>query len=697
MSNRVCYSQQTLRPVSNTRTIAVGHFYSAMALFLCVLHPTVSRAGDAPAWMHAAASGQLPKVDDKTDAVTIYSEDITIVHSDGKMKTIERRAYKILRPGGKDFGVAQARMDSNSKINGMRAWCIPAQGKDYEVKDTEAVDVSLGGTESMELATDVKVRLLKIPAAEPGNVVGYEVEKEERPYILQDWWEFQTRTPVKEARYSLQLPSGWEYKVTWLNHPAIQPTSVGSNQWQWVVTDVPAIRKEDDMPPWQGLASQMIVSLLPPGSSGRKGFETWGEMGRWESKLFQGRRDPSPEIQQKVTELTAGAPNTLAKMQAIAAFVQKDIRYVAIELGIGGWQPHPAREIYSHRYGDCKDKATLMSAMLKEIGVDSYYLDINVERGAVAPSTPPQMYWFNHEILGIRLPEDVKDPSLLAIYHHSSLGRVLIFDPTSEVTPLGQLSGHLQANYGLLVIPDGGDLIQLPQLSPSTSGTGRGAKLRLNPEGTLSGEVNELHRGDSADEYRYYMRSVKKDTDRIKPVETTLSHSLGTFQITKASISNLTAREVPLGLMYTFTAEKYAKNAGNLLLVRPRVLGNLSSDILEKKEPRKYPVEFDGPERYTDLYEIELPNGYEMDELPPPASADYSFATYHSKTELKGNVLVYQRTFEIKELSVPVDKLEQLKTLYRMIATDERNTAILKPKAVVGTWVGLGDTKETLH
>ena len=86
-----------------------------------------------------------------------------------------------------------------------------------------------------------------------------------------------------------------------------------------------------------------------------------------------------------------------------------------------------------------------MSAMLKEIGVDSYYLDINVERGAVSPATPPQMYWFNHEILGIRPPEDVKDPSLLAIYPHSSLGRVLIFDPTSEVTPLGQLSGHLQA------------------------------------------------------------------------------------------------------------------------------------------------------------------------------------------------------------------------------------------------------------
>ena len=68
-------------------------------------------------------------------------------------------------------------------------------------------------------------------------------------------------------------------------------------------------------------------------------------------------------------------------MRALAKFVQGDIRYVAIELGIGGLQPHQASDIYSHRYGDCKDKATLMSSMLREIGVESYYLDVNTQRG----------------------------------------------------------------------------------------------------------------------------------------------------------------------------------------------------------------------------------------------------------------------------------------------------------------------------
>src|SRR5205807_9338785 len=126
-------------------------------------------------------------------------------------------------------------------------------------------------------------------------------------------------------------------------------------------------------------------------------------------------------------------------------------------------------------------------------------------------------------------------------------------------------------------------------------------------------------------------------------------------------------------------AENYAKPAGNLLLVRPRILGVESSDFLETKEPRKFSVEFDGPSLDSNSFEITLPAGYEVDDLPPPVDVDYGFASYHSKTEASGNVLKYARTFEIKELSVPLNKMDDLKKFYRIIASDERNTALLKP------------------
>jgi hypothetical protein len=485
--------------------------------------------------------------------------------------------------------------------------------------------------------------------------------------------------PVREARYTLQLPAGWEYKAAWVNAAEIKPTTSGNSQWQWVLDDIKEIRHEEGMPPRAGVAGQMIVSLIPPDGS-RKGFVTWSEMGRWTSTLAQGRRDPSPDIKQKVTELTAGKTDIQAKMQAIADFVQRDIRYVAIELGIGGWQPHPASDIYNNHYGDCKDKATLTSAMLKEIGVDSYYVVVNASRGIVSPETPPS-HSFNHMILGIRLPDNLKDRSLEAVYTDPELGRILIFDPTDEMTPLGRIRGQLQGNYGLLVTANGGELVRLPTLAPEGSGIHRGAKLSLSPTGTLSGDVIDIRYGDYANSQRYAYQEMTKKEDQIKPIETLLSHSVGSYQITKATIDNLDQRSQPFQYNYSFIVPSYAKSAGDLLLVRPRVLGEMSRDLLEKKEPRKYPIEFEGPRKDVDHIEIALPPGYQVDELPPPADVDYSFGSYHSKTEVKENSLLYTRTFEIKEVSVPLEKMDDLKRFYRVIGNDERGTAVLKPSA----------------
>ena len=137
--------------------------------------------------------------------------------------------------------------------------------------------------------------------------------------------------------------------------------------------------------------------------------------------------------------------------------------------------------------------------------------------------------------------------------------------------------------------------------------------------------------------------------------------------------------DLPFGFEYTFVADNYARNAGNLLLVRLRVLGSKAKSVMETKEARQFPIEFEGPVQDTDTFEITLPPGYVVDHVPPPVDADFGFASYHSKTETKGSVLSYTRSFEIKDLSVPVDKAAELKKFYRIIASDERNTAVLKP------------------
>jgi len=647
-----------------------------MFAFTLAWTPRAAAGGDAPQWMHALVNAPLPSYDEKTDAVLLYSETNVTVISTDKMRTQVREAYKILRPEGRHHGTVKVPFDAQTKVNGLHGWCIPVQGKDYEVKEKDAIESAY--MPEFVLASDAKVKILQIPAPDIGNIVGYEYETEERPIFLQDVWEFQEHDPVRESRYSLQVPAGWEYKASWLNHPEVKPTQTGSNSWQWVVSDIKAIRFEAFMPPLDGVAGRMVLSFFTSEKIALNSNVDWDAMGKWYSNLIGQRIDSSPEVKQQVAALTASKTTPLQKMQAVAGFVQQDIRYVAIELGVGGYQPHAASEVFAHRYGDCKDKATLVRSMLREIGIDSYHVVIYTERGAVTPQTPAH-HGFNHAILAIKLPNGLADPSLIAIFEHPKLGKLLFFDPTNDLIPFGQLPGYLQANYGLLVTPDGGELVELPQQPSAMNSIQRTAKLTLNTAGMLKGEVKEMRLGERASSERWRLRTVAKDTDRIKPIEDLLANSLSSFHITRATLINLQQTDQPFGFNYSFESPNYAKNAGNLLLVRPRVIGVKGLGFLETKEPRKFPIEFEGPARDTDAFEITIPAGYVVDDLPPAVDVDLGFASYHAKTVVNGNVVDYTRTFEVKELSVPVNKAEDLRKFYRIIAGDERSTVVLKP------------------
>src|SRR5207253_6464497 len=123
----------------------------------------------------------------------------------------------------------------------------------------------------------------------------------------------------------------------------------------------------------------------------------WAEVGHWYAQLTAGRRSGSPEIRRKALELTEHQPAILDRVKTLANFIQRAIRYIAIEIGIGGYQPHAASSIFASRYGDCKDKSTLLTAMLREIGVESYYVLVHSSRGVVMPQFP-SMLNFDHVI-----------------------------------------------------------------------------------------------------------------------------------------------------------------------------------------------------------------------------------------------------------------------------------------------------------
>ncbi len=631
----------------------------------------------APDWLRSAAQATLPKYPAETNAVVLLDDQSTTVTEAGEMRTLYRRAYRILRAEGRDRGLLAVFFDNETRLTQLKAWSIPAAGRDYEVKEKDAIETSAF---NFALYQDTRTKLLKIPAAEPGNVIGYEYEQRRRPLGLQDAWHFQHDIPVRRSRFTLRLPQGWEYKAHWLNYRAFEPRAAGENQWVWEMEDLAAIEPEQSMPAWPAVAGWMGVTFYPRRAGSAQAGSTWAEVGSWYARLAGGRRAADAGIRQKVAELTAGAATTLDKIAKLSAFVQKEIRYVAIEIGIGGYQPHAAHDVLANRYGDCKDKATLLGAMLNEIGVRADYVLINTDRGMIVPEFPSAL-GFNHVILAIRLPADVPMQRLLAAQPDPP-GTVLYFDPTSTLVPLGYLPDSLQANYGLVAWESGGELRKLPMLAPGANRLLRSAKLTLTPVGGLQGAVVEIRSGALAAELRARLLGVS-EADRRKRLEGFLASFVGSSALRGTQVENLDDPAMDLVIHYGFTATDYAKAAGDLLLVRPRVLGHKGEGVLEEagKKERKYPVDFPYTSSQGDIVEITLPDGYKVDELPPPVDTDTGIAEYHSHCEVNGNVLRYTRRYVLKDVRVPLERVSELKKFYSQVAADERNSAVLKRSA----------------
>lgn len=625
----------------------------------------------APDWLRQAAHAQFPSYPSDTRAVVVLSEQTTTVKDSGEITTFYRRAVKILRPEGREEARVVVAFDKETRISGFKAWSITAKGDEYEVKEKDSLETSFSPDSLYE---DTRHKILMVPGADPGSVIGYEYEQKRRPSILEDAWWFQDDVPVLRAAFTLRLPSGWEYKPYWSNYAAKEPQSAGGNQFTWQLENLPGIERQPRMPPRRAVAGWLAVHYYPSQNAKLGTGVSWQQIGSWYYQLAASRREATPEIKQKVAELTRSAVTPLDKIKAIANFLQRDVRYVAIEIGIGGYQPHPAQDVFVNRYGDCKDKVTLMSTMLQEVGVESYYVLINATRGVTQPKVPSSR--FNHAILAIKLSPEVPLDNLYATVQHPVLGRILFFDPTSSLTPLGFLPSSLQANYGLIVTEKGGELVELPLLVPVLNRFLRVADLALSPDGTLSGSVQEIRSGQSAAARRAQLLEMPAN-DRRKVLEETLGGALGGFSLVDYRIEGLEDYGGSLLFTYRFIARGYAKNAGNLLLVRPRVLGRRSDDVMEGKE-RKYPVEFEQTALDSDIFQIALPAGYQIDELPPPMNASYDFAEYRSQTKLEGNVLRYQRDFKVSQVEVPMNHLEDLKKFYRQITEDENNTAVLK-------------------
>jgi transglutaminase-like putative cysteine protease len=626
-----------------------------------------------PDWLvQAAADGSAQKYPAETKAVVLLDDTLITVGPDGKATERERSVLKILRPQGREYAEIVAWYRKDKKLNSFHAWSIGPDGHQYTVKDEEVHDRALG--EWGILYDDIRGKVVDPPGADPGGVVAYEAVRQVDNYGEDErTWDFQGSLPVRRSVFEVDLPPGWKNYTAWLRHEAQKPTEAAPNQLRWELRDVPAIDLTDvPMAPSEGaLAGRMVIHYsatdLPTGD------QRWAEIGNWYQGLASPRTEGPVELNAKAKEVVGGAADFKGKIQDVAGFMQREIRYVGIEIGIGGYQPHSAADVFKYRYGDCKDKATLLIAMLDAVGVRATWVLVDTHRGYVDPALPSRNG--NHMIAAIELPVGYSDPALRAVVTARTGKRYLIFDPTDTYTPIGLIRPQLQGSYGVLVAGKASEVIQLPTLAPDASTLERVASFSLDADGTLKGKVTETRSGETASQYRY-LYNAETEKDQREFMEHRLQQDFASFTLDSSNAQNTHDMSKSVVVNFSLTASRYAKPAGDLLLVRPRVIGSHVDEFSDK--PRKYPINLGATGTWRDTVEVALPVGYTVDDAPNPVSVDVGFASYKSEVKADGGMLRYSREYVVKDLVVPAEKYPEVRKLMGAIASDENNSAMLK-------------------
>jgi hypothetical protein len=646
-----------------------------------ILAGTLARASNnqVPDWVRSAAEQPLPKFEGNPKAVVLLEEQTYTVGADGRAVEHVRRVVKILRPQGRDYGYPAVSFDKDSKVLSMHVWSIDPAGHEYALKDNEIVEYGDPG-EGGQLYSDEKAKVANPPGRDPGGVVAWEYERRERPYLAETNWEFQGSLPRMQQSFTLVLPQGYTYTTTWAHHPKVDGIDLENQHYRWEMNNEAGIDLERlPLSPGVGaLAARMTVHYAGPGL-GVPQDGTWQGIGEWYDALAKDRIVATPEIAAKAAELTAGKTDFYDKAEAIGEFVQKHIRYFVVEIGVGGNQPHYAGEIFKGRYGDCKDKATLLAAMLDSVGLHGTLVMVDTERGVVDPDDPSIVG--NHMIGAIEVPAGYESPKLRSVVTARTGKRYLIFDPTWELTPFGQLEDNLQGSYGVLMAGTASQIVQLPVMAPELNHVRRTASFELKPDGQLTGSVTEKRFGDLA-EYRrglFLHEDAKQQQDALDEM---LGRDLRAATMTALKVENVESLNKELTISFDLAVEHFASATGPLLMVRPRVLGSYRLEV--DHTPRKVAIDLRETMQGTDVLDIKIPEGYVVDELPDLVKVDFGFASYESSTVVQGGVLHYSRTYTLRAVTLPPGKYAEVQKLAGVIAADEDGKAVLKRKPAAG-------------
>lgn len=632
----------------------------------------------APEWLSALTAVKTVQPGPDDSAVVLLDDGAVTISPEGVSTTRTRWAARMVTREGRKYARAHVSYSQDyQKVKSFKAWVIRPDTQVIAYGKDRIVDQAVYSS-ALELYGDAHEQ--QIEAGEdivPGTVFGFESVVEARVISSENIWGFQANLPVEQSSYTITLPPGWEAKSRLFNIESLSPQVSGPST-TWALNRLAPAKSEPLAPPSQSCTPWMALTVRPPATSRATlnfpTFDSWQAMAAYYLPKYNTAASLDPTIKAKAEAITAKTATSWEKIRALCRYAQQ-VNYISISLDSGkggGYIPRSAAQVLRCNYGDCKEKSTLLRALLAGAEIISYPVIVysGDSRHVREDWTSPLQ--FNHCILAIQVDDSVKAP---AVAVHPTLGRLLFFDPTDEYIPVGHLPSQDAESSALILSSQTEQLFRLPGATPGQNRCERVITAKIRPDGAIFGRIQEVFTDQSSAGVRIEYRA-ESPSEYQRHLERWLANTLAAPRAKDVKAEDK-FDEARFDLSLNFEAENYGKPMQNRLLVFKPVMVARRDTIPLRKGSRTQPVVLSA-NSFSEHSEIELPQGFRVDEKLAPVDVKTAFGHYQAKATEEAGKLIFERSLDISSAQIPAADYESVRTFFEKILQSEQTPVVLE-------------------
>ncbi|MBX2872749.1 MAG: DUF3857 domain-containing protein [Saprospiraceae bacterium] len=552
--------------------------------------------------------------------------------------------------------------DKDSKVTEIKATLYNNFGqKVRKIKPSEVKDYS--AIQDFSIYQDDRFKYLEVKHGSFPYTVEFEYEMNLKGMSFinfKDWYIQGFSQSVEYGKYQLEIPKDQEFHYEALNFDGTPKVREEKNKqiYLWEVKDLMAMEREPYGP---RRFDVLPVLWLSPGEfriDQYKGtMNNWNEFGQFMNKLIADRDELPSTLVTEVKSLVAHAKTDQEKIDLLYNYLQENMRYVSVQLGIGGWQPFDATYVSEKKYGDCKALSNFMKAILKAVDIESYPVLIangNLDYEVTEDFTTPR---FNHMVLHVP-SEDYW------------------LECTSPNFPPNYLGSRNSDRNVMLVTPDGGKLVKTPSLKAEDNQDNHKSVILLKPDGSAEVAVDIYASGSSHETYRGIQSGLSNEE---KEKWLTKISDLPSFTIQAFSIEP-SKMKPEVKVHYNLMVSRYAAKAGKRLFVPLNAINNWDYIPPALKE-RKHHVFRENAFWDRDEIILDIPEGYQIESVPVEEKrVEAPIGYYDVKVFQRGKQLVMNREIKLESGEYPANEYEGIRQFFKEVSKLDAMKVVLVEK-----------------